>query len=60
MDRETRQNEHIENLKKQLQEVRQQSLTATRAGDYRKIAKLTADAARLNRAINDAEVSKQY
>lgn len=60
MDRETRQNTHIENLKQQLQEVRQQSLTATRAGDFRKIAKLTADAARLNKAIMDAETAKQY
>lgn len=45
----------VEKLKDQLRNVRQESLLATRLGDYRRVAKLTAQAASLNRAIMEAE-----
>jgi hypothetical protein len=45
----------IEQLKQQLQQVRRASLLATRENDYVRIARLTTEAARLNRAIMEAE-----
>lgn len=45
----------IAELKKQLQEVRRTSLEATRRGDFMRVARLTAQAAELNRAIREAE-----
>lgn len=45
----------ISSLKRELQTVRQQSLQATRQGDFMKVARLTAHAARLNKSIMDAE-----
>ena len=45
----------ISTLKRELQTVRQQSLLATRQGDFMKVARLTAHAARLNKSIMDAE-----
>jgi mRNA degradation ribonuclease J1/J2 len=47
--------EMIENLRKELQQVRQASLQATRNGDFMKVARLTATAARINKSIMDAE-----
>ena len=47
--------EAITAMKRELQEVRQASLKATRDGDFMKVARLTAQAAQLNRAIMDAE-----
>jgi hypothetical protein len=47
--------EMISSLKRELQQVRQQSLQATRQGDFMKVARLTAAAARLNKSIMDAE-----
>lgn len=47
--------ELISNLKHELQQVRQQSLHATRIGDFMKVARLTAVAARINKSIMDAE-----
>jgi hypothetical protein len=47
--------ELITTLKRELQTVRQQSLLATRQGDFMKVARLTAHAARLNKSIMDAE-----
>jgi hypothetical protein len=47
--------EHISTLKRELQQVRQQSLKATRQGDFMKVARLTAVAAQLNKSIMDAE-----
>jgi hypothetical protein len=47
--------EIITSLKRELQQVRQQSLLATRQGDFMKVARLTAQAARLNKSIMDAE-----
>ncbi|MCI0538612.1 MAG: DUF6435 family protein [Verrucomicrobiales bacterium] len=44
-----------EQLRAELRQVRQESLTATRQGDYRTVARLTAKAAALNKAIMDAE-----
>jgi hypothetical protein len=46
---------HIEEMKRELQRVRRDSLLATRTGDYIKIAKLTTEAAKLNAAISEAE-----
>lgn len=48
-------NEMISSLKRELQHVRQQSLQATRMGDFMKVARLTAAAAQLNKSIMDAE-----
>lgn len=45
----------ISSLRRELQTVRQQSLLATRQGDFMKVARLTAHAARLNKSIMDAE-----
>ena len=45
----------LEQLKHQLHEVRRASLEATRLGDYRKVARLTAQAAELNKAIIEAQ-----
>jgi len=45
----------IEELRIELREVRQESLTATRQGDYRTVARLTAKAAALNKAIMEAQ-----
>ena len=47
--------ELISTLKRELQHVRQQSLQATRQGDFMTVARLTAQAARLNKSIMDAE-----
>jgi hypothetical protein len=46
---------HIEEMKRELQRVRKESLAATRMGDYLKIARLTTEAAKLNAAISEAE-----
>jgi hypothetical protein len=43
------------NVKAELQEIRRQSLEATRKGDFMKVARLTASAAKLNKEIMDAE-----
>ena len=45
----------IEQLRTELRLVRQESLTATRRGDYRTVARLTAKAAALNKDIMEAE-----
>lgn len=42
-------------MKRELQQVRQHSLDATRRGDFMRVAALTSQAARLNRSIMDAE-----
>ena len=47
--------ETITGLKRELQQVRQASLQATRIGDFMKVARLTAVAARINKSIMDAE-----
>ena len=45
----------IEQLRTELRQVRQESLLATRQGDYRAVARLTARAAALNKAIMEVE-----
>lgn len=45
----------IQNLKGQLNDIRRESLIATRQGDYRRVAKLTTQAACVNKAIMEAE-----
>jgi hypothetical protein len=40
-----------ESLKQQLAEVRRASLLATSKGDYRKVAQLTVETARINQAL---------
>ena len=47
--------ELIESLRRELQHVRQASLAATRTGDFMKVARLTATAAKINKSIMDAE-----
>lgn len=45
----------LDNLKQQLRHVRKASLAATQRGDFRTVAKLTCEAADLNRSIQHAE-----
>lgn len=45
----------LQQLKSSLQHVRQESLMATRQGDYRRVAKLTTEAATLNKAILETQ-----
>jgi hypothetical protein len=45
----------ISNLKRELQEIRQASLKATRDGDFMRVARLTTVAAQINKSIMDAE-----
>jgi uncharacterized protein involved in exopolysaccharide biosynthesis len=45
----------IENLRNELTQVRRASLNATRTGDFMKVARLTTQAARINKSIMDAE-----
>jgi hypothetical protein len=47
--------ELIETLRRELQQVRQASLQATRTGDFMRVARLTATAAKINKSIMDAE-----
>lgn len=47
--------DEIQQLKQQLQRVRQQSLLASRQDDFRTVARLTAEASQLNRAIQSRE-----
>lgn len=47
--------DQLTELTRQLQQVRQDSLAASRREDYRAVARLTCEAARLNRAILTAE-----
>lgn len=45
----------IEQLRDELRQTREQSLTAARQNDFRAVARLTAATARLNRAIQAQE-----
>lgn len=45
----------LQQLKESLQHIRQESLLATRQGDFRKVAKLTTEAATLNKAILETQ-----
>jgi hypothetical protein len=45
----------IHTLRRELQHVRQASLSATREGNFRKVARLTLQAAHINKSIMDAE-----
>lgn len=47
--------ELITSMKRELQQIRQASLQATRQGDFMKVARLTTVAAKLNKSIMDAE-----
>jgi hypothetical protein len=47
--------EFITSLKRELDQVRRQSLQATRQGDFMKVARLTTVAAQINKSIMDAE-----
>jgi hypothetical protein len=47
--------ELITSLKRELQQIRQASLQATRQGDFMKVARLTTVAAKINKSIMDAE-----
>jgi hypothetical protein len=45
----------VHDLKQRLRQVRFESLEATRKGDYRQVARLTAQAGGINRAIMEAQ-----
>lgn len=45
----------VENLRNDLNQVRQASLNATRNNDFMRVARLTSKAAQINKAIMDAE-----
>ena len=51
--------ETVSLLQRQLQKVRHDSLIATRAGDFRKVAQLTLEASRLNEIIAMTEAESQ-
>lgn len=55
MDKQTK----INNLKRQVQQLRQQSLEASRASDYRRIAKLTSETRALNTQIQLLEGERE-
>ncbi len=55
MSRRTDHTDEIARLTEELQRVRRLSLTASRNGDFRAVGRLTAEAARLNTAILQAE-----
>jgi hypothetical protein len=55
MPRTTDRTDEIVSLQQELQRIRQQSLAASRNGDFRTVGRLTAEAARLNSAILQAE-----
>jgi hypothetical protein len=46
---------YIENLRTDLNQVRQASLSATRNNDFMRVARLTSQAAQINKAIMDAQ-----
>jgi hypothetical protein len=46
---------HMENLKRELEEVRRASLAATRRGDFMRVARLNSQAQGLSRALAEAE-----
>jgi hypothetical protein len=46
-------------LSQQLNQIRQEWLLASRKGDYRAVARLTGETARVNRAIREAEGGQQ-
>jgi hypothetical protein len=45
----------IENLRNELNQVRQASLSATRNNDFMRVARLTSKAAQINQSIMDAQ-----
>ena len=47
--------ELIDSLRQNLQQVRQASLHATRNGDFMRVARLTSQAAQINKSIMDAQ-----
>ena len=46
---------HVENLKRELEEVRRASLVATRRGDYMRVARLNSQAAGLSKELAQSE-----
>jgi hypothetical protein len=46
---------HLENLKRELQEVRRASLSATRRGDFMRVARLNSQAQGLSKSLAEAE-----
>lgn len=47
--------QHIASMRSNLSEVRQASMKATRNGDFMRVARLSVEAARINKSISDAE-----
>lgn len=45
-------------IARELQDIRQQSVLATRAGNYRKVAELSVRAAWLNHKLKEAEANE--
>jgi hypothetical protein len=45
----------VENLRADLNQIRQASLSATRNNDFMRVARLTAKAAQINKSIMDAQ-----
>jgi hypothetical protein len=46
---------HVENLKKELGEIRRASLTATRRGDFMRVARLNSQVQGVSKALAEAE-----
>ena len=45
----------VESLKRELEEIRRESLVATRRGDYMRVARLNSQAAGLSKALAQSE-----
>jgi hypothetical protein len=52
--------EEIQKLRDELRGVRERSLAASRRNDFREVARLTSEAARLNRTIHAREDFPEY
>jgi hypothetical protein len=59
MTKVRRDQDELVKLSERLQQIRQEWLLASRKGDYRAVARLTGETARVNRAIREAEVGKE-
>ena len=46
---------HLENLRRELEEVRRASLVATRRGDFMRVGRLNSQAQGLSRALAEAD-----
>jgi hypothetical protein len=51
----TQREPRLQELRDQLRTIRRQSLEATRSADYQRVARLTVEAARINKILGELE-----